>query len=81
MGWNFCCYWLVGCIIFSIESNVEIGLNDNLDKGLGYEKVNLTNSQHQYAKLTKEHREILSNLRLTLIEFIIRLAGISKSFK
>lgn len=55
---------------------MEIGLSDNLDKGLGYERVNLANSNHQYAKLTREHRDILSNLRLTLIEFIIRLAGI-----
>ena len=60
--------------MLSIETNVEIGFSDNLDKGLGYEKVYLTNSSHPYANLPKEQKEILSNLRITLIEFTIRLA-------
>lgn len=64
-----------------IESSVKIGYEDTVDKGLGFELINLVdearfNDQtNMYYGLTPENREILLNMRLTLIEFIIKLAG------
>jgi hypothetical protein len=57
-----------------IDSNVTIGLKENLNKGLGFEYVNILNPEHEYFKLSAENRDILVGLRQSLIEFFIKLA-------
>ena len=57
----------------SIDTNVEIGLKDNLDKGLGFELVNMFNNNHEYALLNSTERSILLTKREHLIEFTIQL--------
>ena len=56
-----------------IDSSVSIGIKSDLDKGLGFESVNLQNPNHEYSHLTDESRNIMLNLRETIIEFIIKL--------
>ena len=64
-----------------IESSVKIGYEDTVDKGLGFELINLIDEKrindpnNLYYGLTPENREILLNTRLTLIEFIVKLVG------
>lgn len=59
---------------FSIDSNVTIGLNENINKGLGFEYLNINNCDHEYSKLSVEGKDTLLNMRQTLIEFTIKLA-------
>ena len=54
---------------------MSIGLKDGVDKGLGFEKVNMENEEHEYYHLSDEHSKILTNMRETLIEFMIKIAG------
>lgn len=64
-----------------LDTTVEIGYDDLAEKGLGFELINVLDDQHfndprnMYYGLTQENREILLNMRLTLIEFIVKLAG------
>lgn len=64
-----------------INSNVSIGYEDTIDKGLGFELANLVNEDCQndqsniYNSLSDENREIVQNLRLNLIEFVLKLAS------
>jgi proteasome activator subunit 4 len=58
----------------SIDSCVNIGLKDNLNKGLGYELVNCYDESHEYNNLSRENSEILLKKRESLIEFILKLA-------
>ena len=58
-----------------IDSCVEFGMKDDVNKGLGFEISNLENPNHAYFKLSDRHKDILLNMRLKLIEFIISLAG------
>jgi hypothetical protein len=57
-----------------IDSCVNIGLKDNLNKGLGYELSNCYDETHEYNNLSREHTDILLKKREFLIEFIIKLA-------
>jgi proteasome activator subunit 4 len=57
-----------------IKSNVEIGIKDSLDKGLGFEAANLNDESHEYFSLTENYRNILLHTRENLIEFTIKLA-------
>ena len=61
------------------NSSVKIGFEDTLDKGMGFELVNLLDENsineptNVYYGLTKENRHILLTLRLKVIEFVMRL--------
>ena len=56
-----------------IGSHIDIGLPDDLDKGLGFEAVNLNDPNHEYSKLSEKHRSLLLNTRQSIIEFVIGL--------
>jgi proteasome activator subunit 4 len=56
-----------------IGSNIDIGLSDDLNKGLGFEIANMTDPNHEYSQLSARHRELILMTRENLIEFIIRL--------
>lgn len=64
-----------------LDTTVDIGYNDLADKGLGFELINVLDDNHfndprnMYHGLTEENREILLSMRLTLIDFVIKLAG------
>jgi len=49
-------------------------LDENINKGLGFEFLNINNSDHEYSKLSVEGKDVLLNMRQTLIEFTIKLA-------
>jgi hypothetical protein len=49
-------------------------LKENLNKGLGFEFSNVNNSDHEYSKLSVEGKDVLLNMRQTLIEFAIKIA-------
>lgn len=57
-----------------IDSCVDIGLKDSLNKGLGYEPVNLLDQTHEYHQLTTNQVDILVKKREQLIDFILRLS-------
>ena len=57
-----------------IESCTQIGTQDDVDKGLGFERANLFDSTHEYSKLSQESKNILLNLRNDIIDFNIKLA-------
>ncbi len=57
-----------------VETSVQIGISDHLDKGLGFETANLDDPEHEYSKLSPVHRDILLNKRQEVIEFALRLA-------
>lgn len=49
-------------------------MKENINKGLGFEYVNLVNQEHEYSKLSAENKDILVNMRQAVIEFTIKLA-------
>ncbi len=53
----------------------QIGTLDTLDKGMGFESVNINDPKHECVKLTEESKRVLLELRLEIVEFIISLAG------
>lgn len=53
---------------------MTIGLNENINKGLGFEYLNVNNPDHEYSKLSGEAKDTLLNMRQALIEFVIKLA-------
>lgn len=53
---------------------MTIGLNENINKGLGFEYLNVNNPDHEYSKLSVEAKDTLLNTRQALIEFVIKLA-------
>ena len=68
-------------IVQHINSSVNIGYENMIDKGLGFELVNLVSEDHLkdptnvHNQLSEENREILLSMRLHLIEFVIKLAS------
>jgi hypothetical protein len=60
----------------SYDSNVDIGIRDDINKGLGFETVNVDDKSHEYASLSNEHKHVLLNMRESVIEFIHKLAGL-----
>ena len=59
-----------------IETSVKIGVDDFLDKGLGFEMANFNEPDNVYNKLSPKQRDILINKRQNITEFIIKLADI-----
>ncbi len=57
-----------------IDSCVQIGIPDHLDKGLGFEASNFDDPEHPYSKFSPAHRNIVLNKRQEVIEFVLRLA-------
>lgn len=56
-----------------IETSVEIGIDDALDKGLGFELANLNDPSHPYSQMESRHKEIMTNKRQQVTEFIIKI--------
>ncbi len=63
-----------GAITEHIDTGVMIGVTDDLDKGLGFEKSNLDDPDHEYSKLGENYKKILLNKRQLVTEFIIDIA-------
>ena len=57
-----------------IDTRVQVGINDELNKGLGFEPANLNNKDHEYAQLSDKHRTIMLQTKENLTNFIISLA-------
>lgn len=57
----------------SIDSVVNIGLKEDINKGLGFEASNLNDQSHEYFSLSETNRNTLINLRKELIEFCLKL--------
>jgi len=57
-----------------IDSSVSIGIKVDLDKGLGFECVNLKNPDHEYFHLNEENANLMVTMRENIIEFIIKLS-------
>jgi hypothetical protein len=58
----------------SPDTSLEIGHADSVNKGLGFDLVNLNVKEHEYAKLSETHKNLLLTMRKDLIEFMIKLA-------
>ncbi|CAF1136134.1 unnamed protein product, partial [Brachionus calyciflorus] len=56
-----------------IDSVVNIGLKEEVNKGLGFEADNIKDESHEYFSLCESDRNILLNMRKDLIEFCIKL--------
>lgn len=64
---------ILSLIYWSIGSQTEIGLKDTKDKGLGFEALNVNNTDHEYSQLNEENRALLLNIRETIIEFVLKV--------
>lgn len=53
---------------------MTIGLDENINKGLGFEYLNVSNPDHEYSRLSDAAKDVLLNMRQSLIEFMIKLA-------
>lgn len=57
-----------------IDTSVKIGVTDDTDKGLGFEKIALDDPDNEYSKLPDQLKSILLNKRQQVTEFIIDFA-------
>ncbi|CAF0770306.1 unnamed protein product [Brachionus calyciflorus] len=57
-----------------INSQVQIGHLDDLNKGLGFEINYLNDSNHEYSKLSEHHKNLILNLREYCVNYLIDLA-------
>ena len=64
---------IVLIIIKSVVSGVVIGVPDELNKGLGFEKCILSENENNF---DPNELHILMNLRDSVTNFILKLAGI-----
>ncbi len=46
-----------------------------MDAGLGFEKANMSDPNHEYSGLTEENKLNILRLRERVIEFVLKVAG------
>ncbi len=59
----------------SYDSSVDIGITDDVNKGLGFEADFIKDLNHAYSFLSDNLKDILLNMREKVIEFGIKIAG------
>jgi proteasome activator subunit 4 len=55
-----------------LDSSIDVGLSDDINKGLGFETFNLNNPAHEYFHLSKEQKDAMLNMREHIITLMIK---------
>jgi hypothetical protein len=56
-----------------IDTSLQLGISDDIKKGLGFETTLFDDPNHEYSKLSEQNKKTMASLRENVIEFLIML--------